>query len=441
VWVLAAIFALVLTAAWVPATATTADGIVEYQLPGGPVTGGVPVAAHGIAAGPDGNMWFTEFTGDKIGRITPAGDIVEFAVPTADSHPKGIAAGPDGNLWFTESYARKIGRITPAGDIAEFPLAGVSQPSEISAGPDGNLWFTRWDAIGRITPTGEITEFPLPVGRTPLGIAGGPDGNLWFTEVDGNRIGRITPAGDITEFPLTDSESHPSEIAAGPDGNMWFTQGNAKIGRITPAGEITEFPLPAPTSARGIATGPDGNIWFTLWDAIGRMSLDGKSTRFLMPGTADPPTRGVPWAIAAGPDGNMWFTEFNKNQIGRITTDAVPTSLKRACPIRVKLHKPVPRTTGSRVLIDRITTKYTCALRKPVARCRPLANAATGKKAACDTKVTKRGKVRVSTKVDKAIRVTVTVRVKAKPDGGDGSWWIQWQSDAWQRSWTLRQPR
>jgi streptogramin lyase len=66
----------------------------------------------GITAGPDGNLWFTEYGGNKIGRITTAGSITEFAIPTANSGPTGITAGHDGNLWFTESNGNKIGRIT-----------------------------------------------------------------------------------------------------------------------------------------------------------------------------------------------------------------------------------------------------------------------------------------------------------------------------------------
>jgi streptogramin lyase len=32
----------------------------------------------------------------------PTGTIVEFTIPTGNSWPLDIAAGPDGNLWFTE---------------------------------------------------------------------------------------------------------------------------------------------------------------------------------------------------------------------------------------------------------------------------------------------------------------------------------------------------
>jgi len=38
---------------------------------------------------------------------------IEFPVPTAGSAPVGITAGPDGNLWFTEFYGNKIGVLRP----------------------------------------------------------------------------------------------------------------------------------------------------------------------------------------------------------------------------------------------------------------------------------------------------------------------------------------
>src|SRR5438046_8978896 len=72
----------------------------------------------GITAGPDGNLWFTEGSTNRIGRITTAGAITgEFTIPTANSYPNWITAGPDGNLWLTEDCGNKIGRITTAGAI------------------------------------------------------------------------------------------------------------------------------------------------------------------------------------------------------------------------------------------------------------------------------------------------------------------------------------
>src|SRR5438876_2725288 len=162
-----------------------------------------------------------------------------FTIPTSNSGPEVITAGPDGNLWFTENSGNKIGRITTAGVIMEFPSPTANGwPEGITAGPDGNLWFTEegGNKIGRITTAGAITEFTVPTASgVPIGITAGPDGNLWFTEEVGNKIGRITAAGTITESRKTNA-TRPTGIAAGPDGNVWLLEalGNA----------IAEFNIP-----------------------------------------------------------------------------------------------------------------------------------------------------------------------------------------------------
>src|ERR1700693_330612 len=213
---------------WATADILFSSGIVRISPADGSTT--VYTLPYGqlnaIATGPDGNLWFTEQATDKIGRITTAGVITEFSIPTAGSFPTGIAAGPDGNLWFMESGASKIGRITTAGVITEFslPTAGGGADS-ITEGPDGNLWFTDHfgNKIGRITTAGVITEFPIPsAGSQPYGITAGSDGNLWFTEID--KIGRITTAGVITEFPIPSAGSQPYGITAGSDGHLWLTE-------------------------------------------------------------------------------------------------------------------------------------------------------------------------------------------------------------------------
>src|SRR5215831_12132839 len=79
---------------------------------------------EGITAGPDANLWFTEFDSGSIARILPSAPntITEFPVSSADIRPEGITAGPDGNLWFVEITGNQVGRITPEGPnaITEF---------------------------------------------------------------------------------------------------------------------------------------------------------------------------------------------------------------------------------------------------------------------------------------------------------------------------------
>jgi virginiamycin B lyase len=283
--------------------------------------GGTPT---GITTGPDGNVWFTELDGDRIGRITPAGVLTEFPLPAFGRGPRGITRGPDGNLWFTEFTGNRIGRITPAGIITEFLLPSAdSFPDGITQGPDGNLWFTERNGnrIGRITPAGVIAEFPLPAGGGPTAITSGPDGRLWFTRPFASRIGAITTAGVIAEVALP--AGSPADIVTGPDGNVWFTDlALPRIGRMAPNGATTFFDL---TTLPGfhtatIAVGPDGNLFVKgffqpvdpmvvgpRFDVIWRVALTGQvlgefqPTGFLLTSQDG--------AITAGPDGRMWFTQ------------------------------------------------------------------------------------------------------------------------------------
>jgi hypothetical protein len=49
-----------------------------------------------------------------LARLAGAATITEFPLPTPNSGPSGITAGPDGALWFSEETGNKIGRITTA---------------------------------------------------------------------------------------------------------------------------------------------------------------------------------------------------------------------------------------------------------------------------------------------------------------------------------------
>jgi streptogramin lyase len=286
----------------------------------------------GITKGPDGNLWFTEATENKISQITPTGTVTAFPVPTANAGPVYITTGPDNNLWFTEENGNNIGKMTTNGTITEFPLpTSNSCPDHITSGPDGNLWFTEDCAhnIGKITPSGTITEYPT--GDVNLfGITAGPDGNVWFTEDNaisfGGRVVRITPSGVMTDFtlpnpvcsgPTFSGPCQANDITSGPDGNLWFTEGSAhRVGRVTTSGTFTEFLLSGVNSdPTDITSGPDGNLWFTEINGnnIGRITTSGTITEFPVP-----TSNAGPFGITAGPDGNVWFTETVAKNIGRV---------------------------------------------------------------------------------------------------------------------------
>ena len=115
----------------------------------------------------------------------------------ASTSPHGITAGPDGALWFTNYGNNSIGRITTAGVVTNYTGPGIDGPDGITAGPDGALWFTNYgnNSIGRITTAGGRHQLHRRRHRRPDGITAGPDGALWFTNDGNNSIGRITTAG------------------------------------------------------------------------------------------------------------------------------------------------------------------------------------------------------------------------------------------------------
>jgi len=175
--------------------------VTEFALP---VPNSFPM---GIAAGSDGNLWFVEsrcpgdcgndvrVTGKLvIGRITPTGVITEYSTQSGNWYngPEtiGIVEGADHNMWFAEPKSNKIGRITHAGEITEFevpsrlndpnidPLAST-EPLGITNGPDGNVWFVEAgpNVGGRVGKLDLAATAPDPPAIT---ITSGFTGN-WFS--------------------------------------------------------------------------------------------------------------------------------------------------------------------------------------------------------------------------------------------------------------------
>ena len=313
--------ASVLLAAAAPALAATLP-IQEVHL-----TGNLGPAA--IAAGPDGNVWFTTLFGNAVLRVDTAGILngTFFVVPgtLGSTVPIGITTGSDSNVWVAEAAGDLVEKFTPGGSTASFQLPRGAHPTDITPGPDGSLWFTesKHDLIGRITTSGVLTGFPLATGAQPIAIVAGPDGALWFTELGTGEIGRLTTKGALVEFLLPRPGSRPRTLVVGPDNNLWFTElsGN-RIGRITIAGAVTEFPVPtAGAGPTDLVAGPDGNLWFTEGTAnqIAVITPQGGITEFKVP-TAD----AGPAGIAVGPDGAIWFTETKANQIARVVPQPGP---------------------------------------------------------------------------------------------------------------------
>ena len=294
-----------------------------------------------ITSGADGNLWFTDYISNEIVKLTPAGVVTRYPIPTFFSLPSSITAGPDGNVWFAEVNGNKIGRITPAGVITEFavPTPGAGLYGGIIAGPDGNVWFAEGNngQIGRITPAGVITEFP-DIGAYEL--ASGPDGNIWTVNPFSTAIGRVTTSGTPTFFFPPVSGGTGGAITGGPDGNIWFTyfaSGQGQVGKMTTAGTfVAGYPFPTPTTSLAITAGPNGNVWFGEWDypKIAQVTPAGVITEYVVAGARIS-------GITTGPDGNVWFSSrdgwVGYIEVGR---DTSPPEISAPADITVNATSP-----------------------------------------------------------------------------------------------------
>ncbi|MGZ3667027.1 MAG: Vgb family protein [Ktedonobacterales bacterium] len=296
------------------------------------------VEIGGLAAGPDGNIWFTEPQQSKVVRMAPSGQTSEYAIP--GTAPYQISAGPGGSLWFIDAGGPRLGRITPQGTTTFYslPESRLSGISGFAAGSDGNLWYIDGQHVGRVTPAGTTTIFRFPadfpaVEGIPTPLIAGPDGNLWALDLTPGTLWRITPRGLTTRVDIS-VRAGACCLAAGPDHNVWVI-GREEATVVSASGEtLHEFVLPSANTPVSMTSGPDDAMWFSEavregdgpeQVRIGRLALDGTLMEFPVPSyssmkLASPlgatAALGTP-SIVAAPGGAIWFVDHNA--IGRLT--------------------------------------------------------------------------------------------------------------------------
>jgi virginiamycin B lyase len=308
-WRCGLVAALVLCCAASAAQAETPGSVTEYQLPA--------LSQPRSVTNANGTLWLTLRGTNAVARLTTAGGVTSFPLPTANAGAEALTIGPDNNVWFTEQAASRIGRVTPDGVITEFPTPTPnSQPTAITLDLNGNLWFTEGAAparIARATTAGVITEFPVPGGEA-LDLHRGPDNNLWYTAPNTNHVGRLDPATQTaTEF---FAPGNPTSLADADTGSLWYTQQTgAALGRITTTGTTSHVSLPTSSAADAIVLADDGTAWFTEANGLmGNASPAGQVTEFPFP------TPSRPTDITQGPDGAIWVPEPSTARIARVGT-------------------------------------------------------------------------------------------------------------------------
>lgn len=244
---------------------------------------------HDITVDADHNVWWAEFQGGHIGRLTqstgkmdrfpmdPEKKVVDEAGVVGNARAHTPRPDSKGNIWFTVIRGNKIGKWDKATQkitLWEIPT-GHSFPYGLIVTPEDKLFFAelRGCNIGYFDPvTEKFTEYKSP--SAPCGInrlAADSKGIVWYSVFSGGKLGRLDPtSGAMKEYdirPFTKlAVSAPYGIVVDPQDRIWFGDGGlgGALVRFDPAAETFKyFPQPRQGDNPGLDITRDGAIVYT----------------------------------------------------------------------------------------------------------------------------------------------------------------------------------
>ena len=255
-------------------------GVVhQYRIPTGANNG---TTSWGMTIDSStGLVWFTEQATNSVWSFNiHAHKFTRYELKTQYAFPFGIALDNQGNVWFTEIFGNKIGEITTNGTITEIPipLQGYIEPSGITVGPEGRVWFTLpgVDEIGYYYDGQFSFQNLTGLVEEPVGISFDQQGNMWLTQHGPSFISEFNPKTGVFK---TISTTVPPEGSSLPyfdhvdqNGNVWFNEhnGNAMSEYIPSNNTLIEYFIPTRVEVMGNISGmltstlsPSGVPWYT----------------------------------------------------------------------------------------------------------------------------------------------------------------------------------
>lgn len=251
---------------------------------GGPATQAQLDNPFGVVRGPDGNIWFCEYSGQRVCKVTPDGKLHVVAgsgqkgytgdggpaLQATFNLPHEIRFDKAGHLYIVDmgnNAVRKVdlktgvittfagtGRPGYAGDGGPAKDAQFKQPHSIQFDPAGDLFICdignhvlrkvamKTGVISTFAGTGRAGPTPdgAPIAGTPLNGPRSLDfdaaGNLWLATREGNQVFKFDLQG----------------------GKIQHIAGTGKKGFTGHGGPAKQATLSGP---KGIAVAPNGNVY------------------------------------------------------------------------------------------------------------------------------------------------------------------------------------
>lgn len=259
---------------------------------------------YDIDDGPDGNLYITDYSNNRIRKITPAGVVTTIAgsgtagyadgtgVAASFRQPIGIAVDSLNNIFVGDSNNHVVRKITPAGVVTTFAGTPGIYGSTNGTGSGAKFAFLHDLAIDssdniyvadqfnrlirKITPAGVVTTLAgngvatyadgtsLTASFTsPIFLTVDINNNVYVSDSD--RLRKITPAGIVTTLAGDGTAGFANGVGTAARfnglygitvdyaGNIYASDsGNVRIRKITPSGAVTTF------AGNGIVSSIDG---------------------------------------------------------------------------------------------------------------------------------------------------------------------------------------
>lgn len=331
------------TIAWNGKEASSPDG--------GPATSASFDSLQGLAVDSQGNIYVTEFDGNRVRKINTQGVLGTVAGTGVAGYsgdagpasaamlwgPWGIALDTNGNIFIGDSNNKRVRMINPSGvittiagtggygfsgDLGPATAAVLTFPRGLAVDGAGNIWFAdnanlriRHFTVGgniatvagsglyRYTANGSAVSQLYLLG--PFGLAFDNKGNAVIADTDDNAIRLVSPSGVTLLAGASPAGGHsfdqsaasalldaPIGVTVAKDGTIYFAeQGTHLVRKITTSG--------------GLVT-----VAGTFNNFTGGYSGDG--------GPATSAALNRPFGIALDSKGNIYVSELNNNRIRRV---------------------------------------------------------------------------------------------------------------------------
>jgi virginiamycin B lyase len=287
----------------------------------------------------NGDLWFTDQENNAIWRYFVSEKKFEmYKIPTRGAYPGSIEFDSDGNVWFSEIFGKKLGSLNPS--LAENNTTKGIREYEFE------------DLINhKITTMG-----PASINNNNNDNETNNNNNkdiVWFSAVDypynGSIVNYNITSKKFNVFQLTKEAGIPISIVEDNKENLWINDhATSLFFKFDPKnGQIKKYSTSLPSTRNNISSLPyfneyrDGKIWFNIHEGNAIGYFDPENDTMV---EYHIPTRSKIWGNTSNPlkfaidnTGSIYFTEWTENKIGILNS----TDIDKSPPILMNISKNV----------------------------------------------------------------------------------------------------